>query len=81
MKVTLEGYQKIQQYKELGLSKKKTAEKMKISRCAVTRWWDSTEDEFMESYRTAFMYLDSYSAYKLMLWEGLNSMRPLVDVR
>ena len=27
MKVTLEGFQKIQQYKELGLSKKKTAEK------------------------------------------------------
>ena len=65
MKVTLEGYQKIQQYKELGLSKKKTAEKMKISRCAVTRWWDSTEDEFMESYRTAFMYLDSYKEFFL----------------
>lgn len=65
MKVTLEGYQKIQQYKELGLSKKKTAEKMKISRCAVTRWWDSTQDEFMESYRTAFMYLDSYKEFFL----------------
>ena len=63
MKVTLEGYQKIQQYKELGLSKKKIAEKMKISRCAVSRWWDSTEDEFMESFQTAFMYLDSYKEF------------------
>lgn len=65
MKVTLDGYRKIQQYKELGLSKAKTAEKMKISRFAVARWWDRTEDEFTETFRTSFMYLDSYKEFFL----------------
>ena len=59
MKVTLDRYRKIQQYKKLGLSKAKTAEKMKISRFTVARWWDRTEDEFTESFRTSFVYLDS----------------------
>ena len=44
MKVTLDGYRKIQQYKELGLSKVKTAEKMKISRDTVAKWWDVNND-------------------------------------
>lgn len=65
MKVTLEGYRKIQQYKELGLSKAKTAEKMKISRDTVAKWWDVTEDEFMHSSSTVFKYLDNYKEFFL----------------
>lgn len=65
MKVTLDGYRKIQQYKELGLSKAKTAEKMKISRDTVAKWWDVTEDEFTHSASTIFKYLDSYKEFFL----------------
>ncbi|MBQ8836834.1 MAG: IS21 family transposase [Clostridia bacterium] len=65
MKVTLDGYRKIQQYKELGLSKVKTAEKIKISRDTVAKWWDISEDEFMHSSSTIFKYLDNYKEFFL----------------
>ena len=63
MKVTLEGYRKIQEYKELGLSKAKTADKMKIARDTVAKWWDVTEDEFTHFAGTIFKYLDNYQDF------------------
>ena len=62
---SLETYQKIHEYKKLGLSKRKTGMNLGISPATVTKWWDATEDEFLNTEKTRFEYLDNYKEFML----------------
>lgn len=44
--VKISEYKKIQEYRELGLSQKKTAEKMRLTLYEVRGVWTVTEEEF-----------------------------------
>ena len=62
---SLETYQKIHEYKRLGLSKRKTGMNLGISPATVTKWWDATEDDFLNAEKTRFEYLDNYKEFML----------------
>lgn len=51
---SLETYQKIHEYKKLGLSKRKIGMNLGISVATVTKWWDATEDDFLNAEKTRF---------------------------
>ena len=65
MKVTLETYRKIQEYKKLGLSKRKTADHFGLSARTMDKLWNVTEDEFLNAEKTRFEYLDLYKEFML----------------
>ena len=65
MKVTLETYRKIQEYKKLGLSKRKTAAHFGLSARTMDKLWNVTEDEFLNAEKTRFEYLDLYKEFML----------------
>ena len=58
MKVTLENFRKIQEYKKLGLSQKKTATNLSLTLTSVRKWWDSKEDDLLNAENTRAEYLD-----------------------
>ena len=47
MKVTLENFRKIQEYKKPGLSQKKTATNLSLTMTSVRKWWDATADKHL----------------------------------
>ena len=65
MKVTLENFRKIQEYKKLGLSQKKTATNLSLTLTSVRKWWDSTEDDLLNAENTRAEYLDNYKEFML----------------
>ena len=58
MKVTLENFRKIQEYKKLGLSQKKTATNLSLTLSSVRKWWDATEEDLLNVEKTRAEYLD-----------------------
>lgn len=58
-------YQKIQEFRELGLSQKKTAEKMGLTLYEVRRVWTATEGEFCRLPQRTERNLDKYREYIL----------------
>lgn len=59
----LQQFKKLQEYKELGLSKLKVAEKLNLSYKTVCNWWDRNE-EFFESFQKEHEFvLDNYRQY------------------
>ncbi len=63
---SLETYQKIHEYKKLGLSKRKISMNLGILVATVTKWWEATEEEFLNAEKPRFEYLDNYKEYMLM---------------
>ena len=82
MKVTLENFRKIQEYKKLGLSQKKTATNLSLTLTSVRKWWDSTEDDLLNSENTRAEYLDNYKEFMLSVisfllkYHGKNDILP-----
>lgn len=64
--ISIEKYRKIHEYKKLGLSRRKIAMNLGISVATVTKWWDTTEQEFLDAGDTRFRYLDNYKEFMLM---------------
>lgn len=58
-------YQKIQEYRELGLSQKKAAEKMRLTLYEVRRVWAVTEEEFCRLPQRTERNIDKYRDYIL----------------
>lgn len=58
-------YQKIQEYRELGLSQKKTAEKLGLTLYEVRKVWVVTEEEFCRLPQRTERNLDKYREYIL----------------
>lgn len=58
-------YQKIQEYRELGLSQKKVAEKLGLTLYEVRRVWTVTEEEFCNLPQRKECDLDKYREYVL----------------
>lgn len=65
MKVTLENFRKIQEYKKLGLSQKKTATNLSLTLSSVRKWWDLTEEDLLNVEKTRAEYLDNYKEFML----------------
>ena len=65
MKVTLENFRKIQEYKKLGLSQKKTATNLSLTLTSVRKWWDATENDLLNAENTRAEYLDNYKEFML----------------
>ena len=65
MKVTLENFRKIQEYKKLGLSQKKTATNLSLTLSSVRKWWDLTEEDLLNAENTRAEYLDNYKEFML----------------
>lgn len=58
-------FRKVQEYRELGLSQKKTAEKMRLTLYEVRRVWAVTEEEFCRLSQRTEHNLDKYWEYIL----------------
>lgn len=65
MNVTLENFRKIQEYKKLGLSQKKTATNLSLTLSSVRKWWDATEEDLLNVEKTRAEYLDNYKEFML----------------
>lgn len=60
-------YQKIQEYRDLGLSQKKTAEKLGLTLYEVWKVWTVTEEEFCWLPKKTERDLDKYREYILSI--------------
>lgn len=65
----IEQFKKLQELKELGLSKLKVSEKLNLSYKTVCNWWDKDE-KFFESFQKELFILDNYR--KLYYWNIKN---------
>lgn len=65
MKVTLENFRKIQEYKKLGLSQMKTATNLSLTLSSVRKWWDASEEDLLSVEKTRAEYLDNYKEFML----------------
>lgn len=63
--ITIELYHKIQEYKRIGLSQRRTAANLGIAQVTVRKWWDATEKEFVDAGNTHSRYLDNYKEFML----------------
>ena len=59
----LQQFKKLQEYKELGLSKLKVAEKLNLSYKTVWNWWDRDEEFFEKFQKEHEFVLDNYRQY------------------
>lgn len=56
----IEQYRKLQELKELGVSKLKVSEKLNLSYKTVCNWWDRDEEFFNSFQREHEFILDNY---------------------
>ena len=61
----IQQYKKLQELKELGLSKLKVSEKLNLSYKTVWNWWDRDEDFFHAFQKEHEFILDNYRQYML----------------
>ena len=59
----LQQFKKLQEYKELGLSRLKVSEKLNLSYKTVCNWWDRDEEFFERFQREHEFVLDNYRQY------------------
>lgn len=59
----IEQYRKLQELKELGVSKLKVSEKLNLSYKTVCNWWDRDEEFFNSFQREHEFILDNYRQY------------------
>jgi transposase len=59
----LQQFRKLQEYKELGLSRLKVAEKLNLSYKTVCNWWDRDEEFFERFQKEHEFVLDNYRQY------------------
>ena len=56
-------FRKLQEYKELGLSRLKVSEKLNLSYKTVCNWWDRDEEFFERFQKEHEFVLDNYRQY------------------
>ena len=61
--ISKETYDKIQEYKETGLSILKTTQKLGISYNTTYKWWNKTDEEFTSFQKEHEFVLDNYRQY------------------
>ena len=61
--ISKETYEKLQEYKSLGLSRLKATEKLGISYNTSYKWWNKSYDEFMAFQKQHEFVLDNYRQY------------------
>ena len=59
----LQQFRKLQEYKELGLSRLKVSEKLNLSYKTVCNWWDRDEEFFERFQKEHEFVLDNYRQY------------------
>ena len=61
--ISKETYDKMQEYKAIGLSRLKATEKLGISYNTTYKWWDKSYDEFLAFQKQHEFVLDNYRQY------------------
>ena len=61
--ISKETYDKIQEYKEVGLSILKATEKLGISYNTTYKWWNKTDEEFISFQKEHEFVMDNYRQY------------------
>lgn len=71
----IEQYRKLQELKELGVSKLNVSEKLNLSYKTVSNWWDRDEEFFNSFQREHEFILDNYRQYIIeILWSAINKV-------
>ena len=58
--LSIQQYKKLQEYKELGLSKVKVSEKLNLSYKTISNWWDKDQAFFNAFQKNHEYVLDNY---------------------
>jgi ABC-type bacteriocin/lantibiotic exporter with double-glycine peptidase domain len=61
--LSIQQYKKLQEYKELGLSKVKVSEKLNLSYKTICNWWDKDQAFFNAFQKNHEYVLDNYRQY------------------
>ena len=61
--LSMQQYKKLQEYKELGLSKVKVSEKLNLSYKTICNWWDKDQVFFNAFQKNHEYILDNYRQY------------------
>ena len=61
--ISKETYDKLQEYKEIGLSILKSSEKLNLSYKTAYTWWNKTDEEFTSFQKQHEFMLDNYRQY------------------
>jgi transposase len=63
--IGIEQYQKIQDYRAIGLSRKKTAKVLRITYSTVCKYWDMCKEDYAEEAEQEKYHMDNYRQYIL----------------
>src|SRR5690606_25522000 len=63
--IGIEQYQKIQEYKELGLAQTKTAKALGITYTSVSKYWNMSKEDYAREAEQEKYHMDNYRQYKL----------------
>ena len=63
--IGIEQYQKIQEYKELGLAQTKTAKALGITYTSVSKYWNKSEEDYAREAEKERHHMDNYRQYIL----------------
>ena len=61
--ISKETYDKLQEYKKIGLSILKSSEKLNLSYKTAYTWWNKTDEEFISFQKQHEFMLDNYRQY------------------
>jgi len=63
--IGIEQYQKIQEYKALGLAQTKTAKALEITYSSVSKYWNMSEEDYVREAEKERYHMDNYRQYIL----------------
>ncbi|WP_313016659.1 hypothetical protein [Acetoanaerobium noterae] len=63
--IGIEQYQKIQEYKELGLAQTKTAKALGITYTSVSKYWNMSKEDYAREAEQEKYHMDNYRQYIL----------------
>jgi len=63
--IGIEQYQKIQEYKALGLAQTKTAKALGITYSSVSKYWNMSEEDYVREAEKERYHMDNYRQYIL----------------
>ena len=63
--IGIEQYQKIQEYKELGLAQTKTAKALEITYTTVSKYWNMSKEDYAMEAEQEKHHMDNYRQYIL----------------
>jgi predicted transcriptional regulator len=63
--IGIEQYQKIQEYKELGLAQTKTAKTLGLTYTSVSKYWNMSKEDYAREAEQEKYHMDNYRQYIL----------------